>query len=331
MKQNNLNQETKVQDAILIEGFSKKYFRGKSYAVKDLNFKVKTGEFHGFIGANGAGKTTTIKSIIGAYARFIGKIAVFGHKHSSIAAKKKIGYIPEIASFPKELNSIAYLTKMALLAGISKKSAKKFAKEKIEYFGLKKFARRKPNRLSSGQKKKLLLAQALVNNPDVIIMDEPAANLDPQARKDFFNILRNLQQNGKSIFISSHILVEIEKYIDSVTIIDEGEILYSGPINKIITKKENEFGFKFKQAKHQEIFVKHITKQGDDFTIVSTKEVVVKIKTQARVQTYLDIITTNKLEIEYVKENLRALQDVYDEYVANNKITKQKSNSKLLN
>ena len=233
--------------AISVKGFSKKYSRNKHYSVKDLNFIVSKGEFHGFVGANGAGKTTVIKSIIGAYARFEGNISIFNHKNTKISAKKLIGYIPEAAQFPDSFTTRSYLKAMSMLAGVSAKDSVNFANAKLKQLGLLEIANRNPNKLSSGQKKKVLLAQALINNPEVIIMDEPAANLDPKARTEFFETLVKLKEEQKvTIFISSHILDELEKYIDSVTIIDGGKMVFSGNIQDAYQTNGNDISWEIK-------------------------------------------------------------------------------------
>ncbi|MCP4336912.1 MAG: ABC transporter ATP-binding protein [Mycoplasma sp.] len=218
--------------AIEVKNFTKKYKRNEKPAVDNINFKVKQGSFHGFIGANGAGKTTTIKSLIGAYANFKGKINFFGVQHNWPSSKKKIGYIPEKTTFPIGIKTITYLKWFGFLSGLSFKESKFRALRLLEEQGLLELANKKPNKFSSGQKKSIILIQALLHEPRILIMDEPAANLDPTARIIFFNQLKKLQKQGITIFISSHILSELEKYISSVTILDGGKVVYCSELNK---------------------------------------------------------------------------------------------------
>lgn len=216
----------------------KQYNKKAKPAIDKLNFKVKRGEFHAFIGANGAGKTTTIKSIVGAYAKFEGKINICGISNKNKMSKLKLGYIPEIARFPSGISAFNYLKNMALLNRLSSTEAIEFTTSVLKEFKMYNLKDVSPNNFSSGQKKKILLAQALSNNPDLLIMDEPAANLDPKARIDFFNTLKKLQRQGKSIFISSHILSELDLYADSLTILDGGKIVYTGSKNENFSLKE---------------------------------------------------------------------------------------------
>lgn len=214
---------------ISVKEFTKKYKGRNAPAVNSISFNVYPGQFHAFIGANGAGKTTTIKAIIGAYSKYKmeGTILIDEFSNQSLEAKRKIGYVPEKAQFPKKSKALNYLASMASLAGFSLKDSKILAKSLLEKINLAKLAKKNPNTFSSGQKKKLLLAQALIHNPDILIMDEPAANLDPLAREDLFRLLTNLQKEGKAVFISSHILDEISKYTTYATIIDGGKIVFS--------------------------------------------------------------------------------------------------------
>lgn len=211
---------------ISVKNLKKKYKKRPSPAVDDISFNIRAGEFHVFIGANGAGKTTTIKAMVGAYAKYSGEILIDGHKNTSVAAKRKIGYVPEVAIFPKEFTTRNYLESMAIMSGMKKSEAKKFTTNKLKELNILDLQNKRPKSFSSGQKKKILLAQAMVHNPDILIMDEPAANLDPLARLELFEILEKYKAQGKSIFISSHILSEVGKYADTATILDGGKIVF---------------------------------------------------------------------------------------------------------
>ncbi len=209
----------------------KKYRPKSPWIINNLCFKVKKGEFHAFIGGNGAGKTTTIKSIIGAYAKFNGCIYIAAKNNYTKESKKHMGYIPEIAKFPEGMSAKQYLISMCEMSGLNHKQSVLYTNKKLQEFNMQKLANKSPNNFSSGQKKKILLAQALVHNPDLLIMDEPAANLDPIARIEFFSILKKLQKSGKAIFISSHILSELDKFADSCTVLDGGKIVYTGKVD----------------------------------------------------------------------------------------------------
>ncbi|WPL37169.1 ABC transporter ATP-binding protein [Malacoplasma iowae] len=232
--------EVKNKNEVFLEvnNLRKQYNKKAKPAVNNISFKVLAGEFHAFIGANGAGKTTTIKSIVGAYAEFEGEIKISGISNREKSSRLKLGYIPESARFPSKMSSYLYLKSMAELNGLTPKEAKEFTERILKEFNMWNLRNVSPNKFSSGQKKKILLAQSLSNNPDLLIMDEPTANLDPKSRIAFFEILKDLQSKGKSIFISSHILSELDIYANALTILDGGKIVFTGKRNQDETKNK---------------------------------------------------------------------------------------------
>ncbi|MCA8841909.1 ABC transporter ATP-binding protein [Mycoplasmopsis bovis] len=206
-----------------------KIFSKTNRGIQDINISVNSGDFHAFIGENGAGKTTTIKSIIGAYPNYSGQILIYGKDIKDASAKSIIGYVPENAIFSKELSVYQYLYNFSILSNIPKKQADTKIKQFLKLFNIEDLINDKPYNFSSGQKKKVLLIQALLHDPKLLILDEPAANLDPTARYELFSLLKNLNENeGITILISSHVLSEIDKYVNSVTLIHNGHIVYSG-------------------------------------------------------------------------------------------------------
>ncbi len=206
-----------------------KIFSKTNRGIQDISISVNSGDFHAFIGENGAGKTTTIKSIIGAYPNYSGQILIYGKDIKDASAKSIIGYVPENAIFPKELSVYQYLYNFSILSNIPKKQADTKIKQFLKLFNIEDLINDKPYNFSSGQKKKVLLIQALLHDPKLLILDEPAANLDPTARYELFSLLKNLNENeGLTILISSHVLSEIDKYVNSVTLIHNGHIVYSG-------------------------------------------------------------------------------------------------------
>ncbi|BAP39365.1 ABC transporter ATP-binding protein [Metamycoplasma canadense] len=220
----------------------KKIFPKTDRGIKNISFNIKNRSFHAFIGENGAGKTTTIKTIIGAYANYEGQVLINGIDIKKDEARSIIGYVPEAAIFPKELTSFDYLYNLSILSNISKKEAIAKIKEFLKLFNIENLLYEKPYTFSSGQKKKILLIQALLHNPKLLILDEPAANLDPTARFELFSLLKKLNKDNKiTILISSHVLAEIDKYVNSVTLIHNGNILYSGikkePLEKLFYEK----------------------------------------------------------------------------------------------
>lgn len=300
-------------DYLTVINLTKRYKKNMLPAISELNFRVGHGEFHAFIGGNGAGKTTTIKSIVGAYAKYEGEIYFSGYINSSLEAKRTMGYIPEIARFPDNTSTYSYLLNMALLSELKKDEAKKTVEKILVDLNMQKLAKKSPNTFSSGQKKKILLAQALIHNPKILIMDEPAANLDPRARIDFFETLKKLQHQGKSIFISSHILNEVDKYATHATILDGGKIVFTGSLDE------------YRKNHHEEIILK-VDKTKDCLKIFDEKNIEYNFNpnTNVFVLHHTKKINSNELLMELIKANIKivsfrygasSLEEIYNKYV----------------
>ncbi len=196
---------------------------GNLVAVDSLSLKVRQGTIHGFVGPNGAGKTTTIKMLVGAIKCSRGEGFIKGYPIGSIEARRFIGYSPERPSFYNDMAPFDYLVYMAGLGGIKAREAEVKAAEVLETFELNEFSDTKVGNFSAGMKQRLSLAQALIHQPELLILDEPTANLDPGGRMSTLEKLRGLSREQKvTIFISSHILPELEQVVDSVTLIDKG-------------------------------------------------------------------------------------------------------------
>lgn len=200
-------------------------------AVKDANLRVRSG-VHGFLGPNGAGKTTTINMLIGALSITKGEAKIKGNKVGSVQSKKLIGFLPQDPNFYRNMTGEKYLMYMGGLSKLTKKKAHKKTKELLEYFDLYNDKDRKIKTYSGGMKQRLGLAAALISNPEILILDEPTANLDPVGRSAMIKKIKDLS-NTMTVFVSSHILSEIEQMCDTVTVINKGEIILIDSIKNL--------------------------------------------------------------------------------------------------
>jgi ABC-type multidrug transport system ATPase subunit len=197
---------------------------GDLVAVDGIDLRVGEGSIHGFVGPNGAGKTTTIKMLVGAIRSTKGTGFIKGYPIGSVAARKVIGYSPEHPSFYGDMTALDYLIYMARVSGVERDGARKAA-ELLDWIELGRFVDTRVGGFSAGMKQRLSLAQALIHEPELLILDEPTANLDPTGRMTILDKLRQLSQERRvTIFISSHILSELEQLVDSVTLINRGQI-----------------------------------------------------------------------------------------------------------
>lgn len=245
--------------AIEFKNVSKKF---KDFqALKDINFKVEKGQFHGFIGGNGAGKTTSFRCLFGFYTDYTGDIIVNGiNTKKDISYKQKIGYVPEVSVFPKKINVLEFLQISAGFSNLSMKQANNKIDELKKRLNVNdSLLKKNGNELSSGQQKKILLMQALINEPDIIVLDEPAGNLDPKIRTELYQTLQDLSKEGKTILISSHILAELEKYIDSYTVLEKGKVCSSETIEETARKSEYKFIIELEFEKEVKDALKIIT------------------------------------------------------------------------
>lgn len=306
--------EPKYKDNYLtVVNLTKKYKRNSIPTINNINFHVKKGEFHAFIGGNGAGKTTTIKSIVGAYVKYSGSIYFSGYINTSLEAKRTLGYIPEIARFPENTSTHSYLMSMAQLSELSKNKAKKVVDKILIDLNMQKLAKKSPNSFSSGQKKKILLAQALIHDPKILIMDEPAANLDPKSRIEFFDTLKKLQLQGKSIFISSHILNEIDKYATHATILDGGKIVFSKKLGDY--RKNSSRTIKIK-VDNNELCEKILIQKNISFSFNKNENYFLlnydkKLDTN---ELLIDLIN-NKIIVNTFQKDISSLEQIYYDYV----------------
>ncbi len=194
-------------------------------AVDEINFEVERGDVFGFLGPNGAGKTTTIKMLCGALDPTSGTAIVGGYdiKKEPLKMKDKIGVMPEEPGFYGNMTGKQHLKFYSKFHNL--KNPKKNIQKSMELAGIEEYADRKVKGYSHGMRKRLALAQALVNDPEILILDEPTGGLDPQGTHFFRNIVENLNDAGKTIFLSSHILSEVQEVCNRVGIIHEGKIL----------------------------------------------------------------------------------------------------------
>lgn len=219
-----------MNELISIKNLYMKYSkRDKNFTLKNLNFNVNLGEFHAFIGENGAGKSTTIRILVGLNNEYDGEVKI-NNLDAKLKAKARDGicYIPDRNTFPNDMSVFQFLYDFALLVRDDKEKLKMEINDLLKKYEIMEMRKRNPNKLSTGQKKKVLLIKAIIERSELIILDEPAANLDPPTRYEMFEILKQLNKQGVTILISSHILEEIKNYIDSVTFIRKGEIKWSG-------------------------------------------------------------------------------------------------------
>jgi len=218
-------------------------FFGKRNIIYHLDLKVPKGVVYGFLGPNGAGKTTTIKMLTAALRPTYGEIRIFGLEipQKRVEIMKKIGYMPEIPIAYEDMTIVEFLTYMGRLSGLKKEKAMEQTKELMRYVGVGRLALNKIKELSSGQKQRVAFASALIADPELLILDEPTANLDPLGRIEFIGKIISLAKEGKTIFVSSHIVSEVEKMCNYVGLINQGRLIAQGRVSELTQIEETEY------------------------------------------------------------------------------------------
>jgi ABC-2 type transport system ATP-binding protein len=229
--------------AISVSGLSHA-FKGHQ-ALSDLSFAVMPQTIHGFVGPNGAGKTTTLKIICTLLKQSMGEVQVFGHsvRSEAITVRKMIGFMPDHFSMYRQMTVFEYLDFFAAAYGLPLIQRDQVINDVLTLTDMDGRRDDLISGLSRGMQQRVSLARVLVHDPDLLLLDEPASGLDPRARIELMEILRELKRMGKTIFISSHILSELAELCDSVTIIDRGMVRFSGPMNALLESDEEQPGY----------------------------------------------------------------------------------------
>lgn len=228
--------------AIRIEKLSKKYSSSDKFALKDLSLNVNPGEVYGFLGPNGAGKSTTIRLLMNFIQPTSGKASILGYDAvlDSVKIKESVGYLSgDFAVYPK-MTGKQYLTYMdEVQPALSKAYIKELAKR------LKADLNKPLGELSRGNRQKIGIIQAFMHQPKVLILDEPTSGLDPLMQEVFYDLLSEAKQQGASIFVSSHILSEVQKMCDRIGIIREGRLVSESNIKELSAKASQIFDITF--------------------------------------------------------------------------------------
>ena len=210
-----------------------KTYKGGTVALRSLDLEVKAGEVFGFLGPNGAGKSTTIQLLLNFIRPDTGSAFLFDRPVSCTEARQRLGYLPESVNLPGFHSGRGLLEFHGRLLGLTREDAARQAGERLERVGLGEAAGRRISKYSQGMLQRLGLGQALLDDPELLILDEPTSNLDPVARRDFRDILLDLKARGTTVFICSHILSEVESVCDRVAILQQGELKRVGTLEEL--------------------------------------------------------------------------------------------------
>lgn len=231
-----MSSQSKNEAIFRVEGLTKHY--GSACVVDDLSFEIRRGECLGVIGPNGAGKTTTIRLCLGQAAPDAGHIVAFGHEIPGDVdeAKRHIGVVSQFDSLDPDFTCAENLYVYARYFGISRSAMRERVPQLLEFAALSNKANARITELSGGMKRRLSLARALVNDPELLLLDEPTTGLDPQARHLMWERLKKLLQQGKAILLTTHFMDEAERLCDRLLVLDHGRKIAEGTPQQLIAE-----------------------------------------------------------------------------------------------
>jgi ABC-2 type transport system ATP-binding protein len=227
--------------AIAISGLTKDFsinLRGiKLRAVDNLTLTVPEGQVFGLLGPNGSGKSTTIKIILGLLEPTVGECRVFGVPSGRVDSRLNVGYLPEAPYFYRYLSGTELVRFYARICGVPRQQLRERVREVIDWVGLSAAAERRVGTYSKGMLQRIGLAQALVHDPRLIILDEPTAGVDPVGSAEISELILKLKARGKTVLITSHLLAQIEDICDRVAILDRGHLILEGAVGELVGRQ----------------------------------------------------------------------------------------------
>lgn len=227
-----------MSPAIQIEQLTKDFHLGirglKLRAVEDLTLTVADNEIFGLLGPNGSGKSTTIKALLGLLKPTRGTCRIFGKDSAALASRAQVGFLPEAPYFYRYLSGRELVNFYAKIAGLKGAQLKESVDETVELVGLKDAARRRVGTYSKGMLQRIGLAQAIVHDPQLVILDEPTAGVDPIGAAEIAQLIRKLKTRGKTVLLCTHLLAQVEDICDRVAILNRGKLVLEGRVDELL-------------------------------------------------------------------------------------------------
>lgn len=234
----------KQTDNVIVEAvgltkvFKDFWNRPKARAVNGIDFTIKQGQVFGLLGPNGSGKSTTVKMILGLLYPTRGVLKVFGEEPQNVDMKSRIGYLPEETYLYRYLTAMETLDFFGALFGLSEEMRRERGEQLLNMVGLAHAFNRPVGEFSKGMARRIGLAQALVNDPDLVILDEPTSGLDPIGCREVKDVIRLLASRGKTIILCSHLLADVQDVCDDVLVLYGGKVRASGPLKSILSEED---------------------------------------------------------------------------------------------
>ncbi len=302
-----------MSDAIRIRDLRKKFRLGfipKTRPVlKGITFSVREGEIFGYLGPNGAGKTTTIKCLLGLIRPDAGTVDIFGRSSLSPRSRETLGFLPENPYFYDYLTAREFLAFTADLFGLARRDKAERIARLLKLVGLERAADLPLRKYSRGMLQRAGLAQALINDPKLVILDEPLGGMDPLGRKEIRDIIVRFKDEGKTVFFTSHILQDIEMICDRVAIIVGGRIVREGALRDLVSEK-----VLFTEVTVSGIAAEAFGGLGESISVQGDR-VLLKVFEEAKVDEVLDLVRDRRGRLVSLSPRTETLEDIFVETV----------------
>ena len=295
-----------IDTSSLTKVFRTRWTRREVKAVDGISLQIRRGATYGFLGPNGAGKTTFVKMLLSAVHPTSGSARIFGKAVGEPEARRPIGYLPENHRFPTYFTGTGMLDFYAALSGVSAADRKRLMPELLTRVGLDEWGDVRIGKYSKGMLQRLGLAQALIHSPRLLILDEPSDGVDPVGRRHIREILGALEEQGVTIFINSHLLVEVELFCKEVAILHKGKVALSGRVRDLTAGK----GYRLTAAQVPEQLVKVLNVRAASSAIRDGLSDF-QFSTHEQVNEAVDLLRAEKCEIEAVIPTTSTLEEVF--------------------
>lgn len=227
-----------IEPAVSVAGVTKifpvPFSRRAVVAVRDLNLQIAEGEVYGLLGPNGSGKSTTFKMMLGLVSPTRGAVKIFGRDSAAVASRASVGFLPESPYFPKYLTGVETLRFYGKLCGLRREQLGARIDELLALVGLTNAAGRRLSSYSKGMLQRIGLAQALVNEPRLLVLDEPTAGVDPAGSREIRDLILKMKQRGTTVLLSSHLLEQVQEVCDRVGILANGVLVREGRVDELL-------------------------------------------------------------------------------------------------
>jgi len=286
---------------------------GRIEALKGVSLSVEPGEIYGLLGQNGAGKTTLVKVLLGITSRTEGEARLLDEPAGTVRVRRRVGYLPEDHRFPDYHTGYSLLDFYGALLGVPRRERARRIPEYLEQVGLKGRMHYKIRTYSKGMKQRVGIAQALFHDPDVIFLDEPTDGVDPLGRREIRSILQGLKGRGKTIFVNSHLLGEVELVCDRVAILQRGELVRQGDIATLTRQRGL---FLLGLAPGQKFPAEEVAARGYQVRPEGERWEVVVIDGQS-IDPVVELLYSRGLNLRHLVEKRQTLEDLFLATVSN--------------